>query len=196
MCAKKNIKTEILDTSRTLFNHDSWGKTSLRTIASALNISDGNLRYHFKTKEEIVLALFSQMTDEMMAEIVNRSNNIAILSVQFERIFRIMYVYRFLFVESYFIKKSYDSYSILFSQLEEARKLLFIDEFNKLKEEGILSKKFSQEQYEMLYEQIFIISDSWMKYLESTEGLYITEKITHYAKICRGLLQPYMVGEI
>lgn len=199
MCAKKNIKFDILETSRVLFNTYSWGKTSLRKIASELEISDGNLRYHFKTKERIVLELFYMMSNEMAALIVNRESltrdNIDNLHLQFERIFKILYRYRFLIIEAYFIKRAYDSYLTLFNQLEKARKLLFIGEFNKLKEQGILSKDFSDRQYEMLFEQIFIISDSWIKYLESNDEPYVSEKIKHYANLCYGLLVPYMVGQ-
>lgn len=199
MCAKKNIKFEILETSRVLFNSYSWGKTSLRKIASELHISDGNLRYHFKTKEAIVLELFYKMSGEMAIIIMNRQSytreNIEELSWQFERIFMVMYKYRFLFIESYFIKKTYDSYLVLFNQLEESRRQLFMGEFKKLKEQGILSKHFSERQYEMLFDQIFLISDSWMKYLDSHEEPYVTEKIKHYSYLCYSLLVPYLVRE-
>ncbi len=195
MCAKKNKKNEILNTSRLLFNNYSWGKTSLRKIASELNISDGNLRYHYKTKEDIVLELFSMMSNEMTNEILEKENTINGLSLQFERIFRIMYSYRFLFIESYFIKRAYNSYLVLFNQLEEARKLLFLNEFNKLKENGVLSKNFSQEQYEMLFEHIFIISDSWLKYLDLNNEIYVDQKIKNYSKLCFGLLVPYLVSQ-
>lgn len=197
MCAKKNIKIEILETSRALFNSNSWGKTSLRKIASELNISDGNLRYHFKTKEAIVLELFYKMSGEMANIIVNRINytreNIEDLSLQFERIFKVMYKYRFLFIESYFIKKTYESYLVFFNQLEGSRRLLFMGEFNKLKEQGILSKHFSERQYELLFDQIFVISDSWLKYLDFHDEPYVTEKIKHYSYLCYALLVPYMV---
>ncbi len=195
MSAKKNIKLSILLTSRALFNEYSWSKISLRRIASELKISDGNLRYHFNKKEEIVLELFAMMTEEMMRVIPERVKNITDLEVQFHAIFKIMYSYRFLFIESYFIKKEYKSYLILFGQLEEAREALFMNEFNNLKQEKILSNNFSDLQYEMLFEQIFIISDSWMKYLDADDEAHVTQKIEHYAKLCYGLLVPYMIAK-
>ncbi len=193
MCAKKNIKQEILNASRELFNRESWSKTSIRKIASKLNISDGNLRYHYKNKEGIVLDLFSEMTEEMMLEITNREQNKDSIELQYKSIFKIMYKYRFFFLESYFIKREYESYAILFNQLEASRKQLFIGEFNKLKIEGVLTQDFSEEQYELLFEQIFILTDSWIKYLVSEDENEIDEKINHYSKLCYALIVPYMV---
>lgn len=192
MCAKKNIKSIILITSRSLFNEYSWAKVSLRKIASELNISDGNLRYHYKTKEEIVLELFTLMTEEMAVVFQNVNIDVSDLENQFKSIFKVMYSYRFLFIESYFIKKAYDSYQILFNQLEASRRLLFMEEFKSMKEEGVLSKSFSDAQYEILFEQVFIISDSWIKYLDATDEKYVNQKIDYYAKLCYGLFIPYI----
>ena len=47
----------------------------------------------------------------------------------------------------------------------------------------------------MLFEQIFIISDSWIKYLEFNDEAYVTEKIKHYSYVCYALLIPYMVSQ-
>ncbi len=193
MCAKKNIKQEILDTARELFNKESWSKISIRKIANKLSISDGNLRYHFKTKEEIVLDLFIEMTQEMMMVITNSQRNDEGFGLKFKEIFVIMYKYRFLFLESYFIKKEYESYTILFNQLEESRKHLFLEEFDKLKIKGVLSQNFTEEQYEMLFEQIFILSDSWIKYIVTEDDNVVEQKINHYSELCNALIVPYKI---
>lgn len=193
MCAKKNIKIEILNASNQLFNADSWSNVSLRKIATQLNISDGNLRYHFKTKEEIVLALFSKMAEEMLIEINIQLDEFELKPSMFQSIFEIMYAYRFLFIEAYFIKKEYESYQFLFDQLQESRKQLFIETFNRLIEEGVLSTKFSNEQYSLLFEQIFILSDSWIKYVKPSNEIEIELEINHYSSLCYALLVPYLV---
>ena len=193
MCAKKNIKFKIIDLSRELFNYHSWATTSLRKIASTLNISDGNLRYHYKTKEEIVLSLFTEMTAKMTEQIQQANREVNGLVSNFKTMFKIMYEYRFLFIESYLIKKTYPSYLVLFNELQEGRKLLFLYEFNRMKEEGILTKRFSSQQYEMFFEQLFIISDTWLHYLDSFELNYVEERIEYYANLCFSLFIPYLV---
>ena len=54
---KQNIKQEIMDTARHLFSQQGFQNTSMRDIAAVLNISVGNLTYHFKKKEDLIEAI-------------------------------------------------------------------------------------------------------------------------------------------
>ncbi len=55
-----NIKDEILEAARQLFNQRGYDAVSMRDIAGALGISVGNLTYHYPKKTDIVLALMTQ----------------------------------------------------------------------------------------------------------------------------------------
>lgn len=52
-----NIKENIMDTARELFNEKGFHDTCMRDIASELHISVGNLTYHFKKKEDLIEAI-------------------------------------------------------------------------------------------------------------------------------------------
>lgn len=54
---RKDLKSEILETARELFNIRGYNEVSMRSIADALGISVGNLTYHFKKKEDLVEAV-------------------------------------------------------------------------------------------------------------------------------------------
>lgn len=54
---KRDIKTEILETAKQLFNERGYNQVSMRNIADALGISVGNLTYHYKKKEDLVEAV-------------------------------------------------------------------------------------------------------------------------------------------
>ena len=56
---KSNIKDEILQTAKLLFNQQSYEAVSMRDIARAVGISVGNLTYHFPRKADILLTLLS-----------------------------------------------------------------------------------------------------------------------------------------
>ncbi|MEM9938414.1 MAG: TetR/AcrR family transcriptional regulator [Pseudomonadota bacterium] len=58
-------RDRILDTSLSLFNQEGEAALSAVDIANALEMSPGNLYYHFKGKEPIIEALFSRFEDEM-----------------------------------------------------------------------------------------------------------------------------------
>lgn len=55
-------KTQILDQSRKLFNERGVANVTIRQIAKELNMSSGNLNYHFKKREDILDALFEEVT--------------------------------------------------------------------------------------------------------------------------------------
>src|SRR5919108_5084843 len=48
-----------------LFAEQGYEKTSLREIAERLNVTKAALYYHFKTKEEIIVSLFEDLTKPM-----------------------------------------------------------------------------------------------------------------------------------
>ena len=49
-------RDDILDTAERLFNERGYNAVSLRDIAEALQISKGNLTYHFQKKEDLIEA--------------------------------------------------------------------------------------------------------------------------------------------
>lgn len=55
----------ILDASLKLFNEYGFQSVPALKIATYLRISPGHLAYHFKTKNDIVLALFPRLEEEM-----------------------------------------------------------------------------------------------------------------------------------
>lgn len=62
---KENIKTEILETSRQLFNKHGFASVPMRKIASECNISVGNLTYHYPHKLDILCALMEDIQPKM-----------------------------------------------------------------------------------------------------------------------------------
>ncbi len=59
-------RDRILLVSRRLFNEEGEAEQSAVDIANTLEISPGNLYYHFKGKDAIIHALFDEFENEMM----------------------------------------------------------------------------------------------------------------------------------
>lgn len=56
----KSTRARILECCRVLFNERGPAEVTTSEIAAAVGISEGNLHYHFRKKQQIVLALFDE----------------------------------------------------------------------------------------------------------------------------------------
>ncbi|WP_326728252.1 helix-turn-helix domain-containing protein [Streptomyces phaeochromogenes] len=59
---RRDTRQRIQDVALELFSEHGYEKTSLREIAEHLDVTKAALYYHFKTKEEILIRLFEDLT--------------------------------------------------------------------------------------------------------------------------------------
>ncbi|UNO40592.1 TetR/AcrR family transcriptional regulator [Streptomyces sp. MST-110588] len=59
---RSNTRQRIQDVALELFAEHGYEKTSLREIAEKLDVTKAALYYHFKTKEDILIGLFQDLT--------------------------------------------------------------------------------------------------------------------------------------
>lgn len=98
--ASPNTRERILQTSLALFNAQGLAAVSTHRIAAELEISPGNLHYHFKAKQLIVDRLFRRFEDRL--ELLNGSSDSVraiddlwlALHLRFEAIDAYRFVYR------------------------------------------------------------------------------------------------------
>lgn len=89
----------IVDASLELFNQYGERNISTNHIATHLNISPGNLYYHFANKDEIIVQLFKRYSKEQLAYLSETKlpNNMMHCIDYMKGIYDIMWDYRFLF---------------------------------------------------------------------------------------------------
>jgi AcrR family transcriptional regulator len=63
--ARGNTRQRIQDVALELFAEQGYEKTSLREIAERLDVTKAALYYHFKTKEDILISIFQDLTRPM-----------------------------------------------------------------------------------------------------------------------------------
>lgn len=77
-------KNRILHTALELFNEKGLNEVTLRGIALSTGMSQGNLNYHFRTKSEIVSALYYNLVEEMDEALKKITQNQPVFSLMFE----------------------------------------------------------------------------------------------------------------
>ncbi len=99
--ASLRTRDRILATSLALFNADGVAKVSASRIAAELGMSQGNLHYHFRRKEEIVDRLVRRYEQEAGPVLAGPTSELAsvddlwlFLHLGFEKIFEYRFIYR------------------------------------------------------------------------------------------------------
>ena len=66
--AKKNTRNKIIEFATQYFNKEGFGAISLHELAKKLEMSRGNLTYHFKDKDALLEAIVEEMWEKLEAE--------------------------------------------------------------------------------------------------------------------------------
>jgi len=99
---RKNKRTpeRILSTALILFNEAGEPNVTSNDIADEMDISPGNLHYHFRSKSDLVEALFASFDDELSRLLVTNEEletDIAHAWVQVHVLFETIWAYRFVY---------------------------------------------------------------------------------------------------
>ena len=96
----RRTRERILETSLALFNRFGAPHVTTASIADEMNISPGNLYYHFGNKDEIVLELYAAYESRVLplyADRGDRQLNVDDLWLWLHLLFEQMWSYRFLY---------------------------------------------------------------------------------------------------
>ena len=188
-------KKAILQTALSLFNRKGIDAITVRHIAAEMNISHGNLCYHFPNKSTIIQALYLQLVKEfdlLMQQLQTQSLDLTMLLESNSRSFNVFYRYRFLFFDFTHVMRDHPGirkhYQLLYKQRKEQFKWL-IDHLIKA---GIFRKALAPGAYKSLVDHVFIFSDFW---IPSSEVLYegrAADRIAHYRRTLQTLIVPYL----
>jgi AcrR family transcriptional regulator len=97
---KRRTRERILELSLTLFNDFGEPNVTTTVIADEMNISPGNLYYHFRNKDEIVNSIFADFEREMDALLAmpsRRAINIEDVWLYLHLVFELMWKFRFIY---------------------------------------------------------------------------------------------------
>ena len=187
-------KTKILSQSLELFNDQGVTRTTLRKIALAMGISQGNLNYHFKTKQEIIETLYYDLVQKMDAEIGAIDSNQPLLHVLYkssERMMDLFYRYRFLLRDLYAIMKENEQLKNHYAQLQQARRDQFRAIFSGLIAQNMFREEAFDQEYDRLYERMAILGDNWINTQELLNES-IAQPVDYYHSLLVEVIYPYL----
>ncbi|MDF9801203.1 AcrR family transcriptional regulator [Catalinimonas alkaloidigena] len=190
-----NTKEKILATAKDLFNERGLESTSAKNIAATLKISDGNLRYHFRTKEDLVYALYMQLVeafDQQLTQFEAQSFSLHLVYQTLSYVYHKLYAYRFLMADFVAIMRKYPKIQLHYRALTHTRKQQLSQFTEALTQEGIFKNDIPVSQYAHLTEQLSLLSDAWIGHAEVLYEGDEQQKLKHYTMLAFSMLVPYL----
>ncbi|MBV7530828.1 TetR/AcrR family transcriptional regulator [Chitinophaga sp. sic0106] len=189
-------KEKILAAALKLYNEQGTDAITIRHVAKEINISHGNLQYHYKNTEEIILALFNQLASAM-DEAMAQAENITTPSFRHflhnaEIFFDITYHYRFIFLHFVAVIQKVPEIKTRYNNMDAQREIQFSHMFKGYRDLGIFRNDLPEQVWKDLIPQIYIYADFWLAHNEIKTGLKGKKAIKHYVNIISSLFYPYL----
>jgi len=193
-------KEKILAKALTLFNEKGAETVTTRQIAMSLNMSQGNLCYHFPRKEAIIIALYEQLVKKFddlylkfskIQEDKNSSPFQYFLTI-IEHTNQYFVDYKFLMLNFVQIMRWHPSIKKHYQTLTTQRTQQNIELFSFFQQIGLLKKEQYEGQYLQIIEQFMILNNFWLSHAEILFQGKTSAKIDHFNQLVGAFIFPYL----
>ncbi|MGE5084912.1 MAG: TetR/AcrR family transcriptional regulator [Bacillota bacterium] len=188
-------KERILITSIDLFNRSGVGSVTTNHIAKAMEISPGNLYFHYDNKEEILVELFKRMAKETYD--VWRPRRVKKVTPQdfINDNFDLYWRYRFFHREMYALRRKDKELAQMWrTHLQKMMKLMVIL-YRQWVREGKMVKIEDVHEMQYVAESLLAMSTTFLQFFESAEKQPGRRTIERGKRHVTRLLYPYTAGD-
>ena len=197
--APRRTRERILETSLALFNARGAPQVTTAEIAGEMNISPGNLYYHFRNKEEIIRAIFAQMhevglTDYQEINEERGPGTAATMEETFLMIQRFNWRYRFFKRELTSLIMSDPFLKDRFHRTHHAMLAIVRHSVDSSIALGLIKPQTERER-SLFTEEIWLVTLFWLNYLEVGGEEVNGETLRRGVEMMRNMPQPHMTAE-
>lgn len=200
--APRRTRERILETSLRLFNEFGEPNITTTIIAEDLNISPGNLYYHFRNKDDIVDSIFVQFDGEinrMLAVPADRRPTIEDVWLYLHLMFELVWRYRFFYRDLSDLLSRNRKLELQFKQIYKHKMLVARQLCDGLRGDGALDA--SDQEIEALASNMVVVASYWLSYEYVLNPRKYTEQQVMADALMRGCYQvlslvgPYLRGD-
>ena len=162
----RETQSKVLDAAIELFNQSGVSSVSTSKIADLAGISKGNLHYHYSTKGEIILSIWTRMEveisgwnrDEQEPTIENMARMVL-------RQYRQIWQYRFFYRELNILLEKDPELKYRFQKVRSHRMDYVFDYFTAMAAHGVIKDNLSELELRDLIRISWIVSDFWLSFI-------------------------------
>jgi len=200
--APRRTRERILETSLRLFNDFGEPNVNTTIIAQEMNISPGNLYYHFKNKDDIVTSIFQQFEreiDKLLSVPQDRQANVEDAWLFLHVLFELVWKYRFFYRDLNNLLANNRTLEVKFKQLLAQKVKVAKGLCEGLQQAGDLAA--SPREIESLATNMVVVATYWLSYSYVMDPRRFNEPDVVGAAVQRGCYQvmaltaPYLTGQ-
>jgi AcrR family transcriptional regulator len=198
----RRTRERILDLSLRLFNDFGEPNVNTTLISEEMNISPGNLYYHFKNKDDIINCIFQQFEreiDKLLSVPQDRQANVEDAWLFLHVLFELVWKYRFFYRDLNNLLANNRTLEVKFKQLLAQKVKVARGLCEGLQQAGELSA--SPREIESLATNMVVVATYWLSYSYVMDPRRFNEPDVVGAAVQRGCYQvmaltaPYLTGE-
>jgi AcrR family transcriptional regulator len=192
------MKTQdrILDAALVLFNEQGTAAVSTNHIAAEINISPGNLYYHFRNKEDIIKALFERLfsawSDTFQLPL-SRAPTLADFEAMVAGNYQIIWEYRFAYRELAALLRNDPDLHSRYIEVRSNGYQGFAQLIEAFASAGVITKPETPGELRALTELCWIVSELWPVNLELSGRELDDDGIKDGVALMRHIFHPYML---
>lgn len=188
-------KERILLTSIDLFNRSGVVAVTTNHIAKAMDISPGNLYFHYDNKEEIIVELFKRMNKETYQiwrfRKGSSKNPLAFIDENFE----LYWKYRFFHREMYSLRRKDIALANMWrAHVQKMMKLMEVL-YRRWVREGKMVQIKDADEMQYISETLLAMATTFLQFFESAEKAPGKRSVERGKRHLARLLWPYTAGE-
>ena len=190
-------KDKIIQTSIELFNRSGVVAVTTNHIAKELNISPGNLYFHFANKEEIIRHIFKDMCHETYRLwLAKKGQKLAHPLELIEKNFELFWKYRFFHREMYYLRRKDIVLSKMWKKhIEKIFKMMTVA-YRRWLKQGWMNPIRSEEEMNFVVSILLAMAMTFLQFFESAERLPARKHAELGKKYVARLLIHYTQGEM
>jgi AcrR family transcriptional regulator len=197
----RRTRERILELSLRLFNDFGEPNVNTTLISEEMNISPGNLYYHFKNKDDIINCIFQQFEreiDKLLAVPEDRQANVEDAWLFLHVLFELIWKYRFFYRDLNNLLANNRTLELKFKQLLAQKVKVAWGLCEGLRKAGDLEA--GQREIDALATNMVVVATYWLSYSYVMDPRRFNEPEVVGAAVQRGCYQvmaltaPYLTG--
>jgi len=190
------VKARIVSAAIELLNELGPHKVTTNHIIDALGISPGTLYYHYRNREQIILSIFQQISEDFDALFIENppSDQITGLLTMIEKIYRLYFKYRFFYLNLSMLLDRDPVLAEAYRENYRIKRKKLEGLFSSLEEQGFIRPFESAEERDIFLQNQWLINDYWLSFQKavgiSDAEEMISKGIQGYLAFIREYLTP------